>query len=633
MMIPGKYRVIEPTLDLVTPPDVMPAGRAIAAKNYEPVKRGASRFSGYERYDGQPKPSDQSYWILNFDAGTAAISAAQTVTGQTSGATGIAVLAGIVSSGSYGGGNAAGYLVLRQVSGTFQDNENLQVSAVTKCAANGTAAERNASTDALDATYLQAAIEAARALIAKPTGSGRVRGVWKYKGVRYCFRDNAGGTAGGMFKSSSTGWTAVDLGRRVAFTSGGTFEVSEGDVITGATSAATATVRRIIITSGDWTTGDAAGWLVLYGQTGTFQSENLNVGANLNVASIGGNSAAQTLTAGGTYRFVTHNFYGASNRRRMYFVNGVNAAMDFDGDYFALIPTTMTTDTPTHVAVYKNQLVLAFPGGSVQTQAVGEPYTSNVLLGTSELGLGADVTNLLSNFSDNLAITGRTQLKLLYGNDSDDFTLDDTNGYAGAYQDTLQLTGVPVYLDDTGIRKLTPTDAAFGNFSIGTLSEQVEPFLKDKREAGTSPTCSIVCKRKDQYRLFFDDGDALFVSFARKTRERLPCILPITFDHVVRNVCAEICSTGEDANEEVILFGTDDGWVMEMDVGTSFDGEEVQAHFRTAFDNDGKPNQRKQYKLTVLKADAAPTATLNCSAEFSGGDPDQPPVPETEFDI
>jgi hypothetical protein len=84
--------------------------------------------------------SFDTYSVLNFDAGTAAISAGDTVTGEDSGATGTAAYDATVNSGTYGTNDAAGYLALTGVTGTFEDDENLQVSAGTKSVANGTAA-------------------------------------------------------------------------------------------------------------------------------------------------------------------------------------------------------------------------------------------------------------------------------------------------------------------------------------------------------------------------------------------------------------------------------------------------------------------------------------------------------------
>lgn len=80
--------------------------------------------------------------------------------------------------------------------------------------------------------------------------------------------------------------------RKLAYTSGGTYEIIAGNVITGATSSVTATVFGVQLASGTWAGGDAVGTLwLLNDQSGAFQSENLNVGANSNVATIAADSA------------------------------------------------------------------------------------------------------------------------------------------------------------------------------------------------------------------------------------------------------------------------------------------------------------------------------------------------------
>ncbi len=81
--------------------------------------------------------------------------------------------------------------------------------------------------------------------------------------------------------------------RSVAFTSGGTYEIKAGDLVKGATSGAIASVHQApTLASGAWANGDAAGTLILENQVGTFAAENLDVGTNLNVATIAANSDA-----------------------------------------------------------------------------------------------------------------------------------------------------------------------------------------------------------------------------------------------------------------------------------------------------------------------------------------------------
>lgn len=80
-------------------------------------------------------------WELKFKTGSAAINVGDTVAGATS--TDTAVVTQVqITSGTWGGGDAAGILLIKAPSGTspyFQDGENLQVSAATKAVADGVA--------------------------------------------------------------------------------------------------------------------------------------------------------------------------------------------------------------------------------------------------------------------------------------------------------------------------------------------------------------------------------------------------------------------------------------------------------------------------------------------------------------
>jgi len=80
-------------------------------------------------------------WWIAFDGGTSTVPAiGDTITGATSSATGecIGVFTGYGVAPSAGGGAmpATGFIKLRSKSGDFQDNENLQVSGVTKAVVN-----------------------------------------------------------------------------------------------------------------------------------------------------------------------------------------------------------------------------------------------------------------------------------------------------------------------------------------------------------------------------------------------------------------------------------------------------------------------------------------------------------------
>lgn len=611
-------------LDLMTPALRMQPGRAIACVNYEPDLRGYSRVTGYERLDGRPKPSQASYWTLSFDQGATQIMEGDTVTGGTSGATGIALYDAEAATGSYGGGDAAGTIILTQVTGTFQDDEDLEVSASPVAVADGTATSRGADDDSDDTTWLRAAIDYARAQIAAVPGSGPVRGVWSYMGSKYAVRDNSGGTAGVLHKATTSGWQAQDLGREVAFTSGGTYEVLEGDIITGATSAATAIVRRVILTSGTWAGGDAAGRLIVNTQTGTFQSENLDVGANTNVATIAGDTAAITLPAGGRYEFVNTNFYGASNLRRCYFVNGVGKAHEYDGVVAVPINTGMPNDTPNHLAAYKLHLFLSFPGGSLQNSATGNPQSWNAVLGAAEIGLGEDITGLIGDSDTALIVLGRNKVSYLTGDDQNNFFLDTIADDAGAIEWSAQRVQQPVFFDDIGLRDLTATDK-FGDWRMGSKTFLVEPLIRAKRQAGVTVKASLRVRARDQYRLFWSDGTGITVYMGRKDPETLPFDL---------GMVVECCCSAEEADgTEVLLIGDSDGMVYQLDSGNDFDGEDVDAYIRLAFNSVGSQQRQKRWHKATLEVDASATTTLGMTAEYGYADPDQPPSPEQSFSV
>lgn len=356
-MTETRYYGLQGGLDLVTPAIQVPPGRAIAAVNYEPNPRGYQRIDGFERLDGHPKPSEASYWVLGFDASDTEVQEGDTVTGGTSSATGVALIDGVVESGSYVGGDAAGYLVLTAVSGTFQDDEDLEVSAAKVAEADGVAIERGALTDENDSTWYQDAIETARDNISAVPGSGPVRGVHVYKGDVYAFRDNAGGTAGVMHKATASGWSAQSLGSEIPFRAG-TAEFAEGETLTGGSSSATATIERVVAESGGWSSAwsEVATRFPVSGVTSAVAITALNetdiaffdaanddlrtyrltsgvwaqVGNDLNIASAG-NPAIARLT-----------------NSRIAFIDGSNdslSAYEFDGSDWAIVGSGLSVST------------------------------------------------------------------------------------------------------------------------------------------------------------------------------------------------------------------------------------------------------------------------------------------------
>lgn len=615
--------ILQGGMNLVTAALAVPAGQIIAGNNYFPVVSGLRRADGYERYDGRPRPSLASYWVLNFDAGTAAISLGDQVDGATSGATGKALVDAVVESGSYGGSDAAGYLVLTDVSGTFQDNENLQVSAATKCVANGVAAESGALTDANNSTWSQAAEATRRALITTVPGSGPVRGVKVLNGDLYAVRDNAGATAGILHKATSSGWTAQDLGSILQFDAA-TAEFLEGETVTGGTSTHTATIRRVVLETGSWSSG--TGFLVVSGASGTFQ-DNETITSASGSATSNGIVTANALPAGGRYDFTVHNFFGAAYTERLYGCQGEGYAFEWDGTYFTPIRTGLSAslDKPIRIAHFANHLFLAYQAGTINFSEIGVPTQFKTTAGAGSFEFGSPITDFPEEESTALVIFGRSQIGYIVGSSSSDFDLQDVSNDSGAIAWTVQTAGSPTYLDDAGVRRMETTEA-FGNWRLGTLTQLIEPLFKSKRDAGVCACASIRVRARDQYRLFFDDKSGIAVYLGREFAE----VTSFELGHTVECTCVGYVN-GEE--QESLFVGTSDGYVMELDRGKSFDGSQVLSWIRLPFNNLGTPRQNKRFSKAILECDAPAGASLKIITEFDNANPDQPPTGEQAFDV
>lgn len=609
-------------LDLVTPAVAVPSGRAIACLNYECGARGYTRSAGYERFDGQPSPSAASFWRQAFTTGTTAIAKGDVITGATSGATAIVLEAAVPESGDWATNDAAGDVFAYNLTGTFTDGEDLQVSAATVAVASEGPVENDTADDALRKARIIAAADERRAVILQIPGSGPVRGVFTYKGDVYGIRDNAGATAGVLHKAETGGWVAQSFGHTIDFnTSTARFEA--GETLTGGTSGATATIERVVKQSGDWgSTG--AGYLVLSGVSGTFQAAETITSASGSATATAA-QAAVTLPAGGTYQAVVHNFYGASNRVRAYLASGAGRAMEWDGTVMAPARTGLSDalDKPKYIAVISNHLLLGFDGGAVMNSGTGEPLTFEVVAGAAEQNLGEDITGIKASQKGAVVITGRNKIAYLTGKDSSDFFMKEISEDSGAVANTLEVVGKPLFLDDLGIRDMTAAQS-FGDWKMGTITYDIEPILSSLKKDGVVPVGAMRVRSKDQYRLFYSDGRGISIYFGRRKPECMIFKVPFT---------PSVLTSGEDSSGYEVLFaGDSDGWVYQIDKGGSFDGGEVEAYLRTAYLHQGNPMQEKRYQRGYLEMDTGLNgAQLAIAADFSYGSADRPAASEVPF--
>ncbi len=576
-------------MDIVGSPIFSKPGRARIAYNYEwSTGGGLERIAGIEPFDGQPSPSDAVYVYLQCSATITGISLGDVVDGATSGASGTV----IYLSGAYIG--------LTRVTGSFAV-EDLEVSAVVKA----TVSNVTPAVDGfLDNTLAKLAADEYQADITKVPGSGRVRGVAILNDEVFAWRDNAGATAMVIHKATTSGWTAVAMFHQISFTAGSNDYV-EGDTLTQG--GVSATVKRVVLESGTWGGGTAAGRLIITAPSGGVFAAGAAAGGG--VCTLSGASALITLSPGGRVRTDAYTFTAALADKRLYGCDGVNSEFEFDGTIYVPITTGMGSIRATAVRCHKSHLFFAYRG-SLQHSAIGNPYVWSAVFGASELGTGDTITNLISVGGNTdaaaLMVLCQNALHILYGNSSADWKLDPLSKISGAQADSAQDIGGVVALDTPGLMRY-PYTRNFGNFAWDTVSMDIQPIAKNQQCA-----CSVYVSGKFKYRLFFTDGTAISGLPVGKGQFEWSVI------NYGRNII--IAEHGEIEGDARTFYADDNGWVYEADKGRSLAGDTLPYAVKLLPLSQKSPMVEKTYRLMQFEVECFSACTLYTSGEFGNGE-------------
>ncbi len=135
------------------------------------------------------------------------------------------------------------------------------------------------------------------------------------------------------------------------------------------------------------------------------------------------------------------------------------------------------------------------------------------------------------------------------------------------------------------------------------VSDKITPYLNDLINTAAA---SCIVRRKNQYRLFFSGGAAVYMTFkGRKIMGMTPVTLP--------NPVSCISSAEGSSGQEEIYFGSSNGMVYQMDIGTSFDGDAITWSAELAFNHFGGPRQLKTFRKGVTEV----TGSGYCEFNFS----------------
>ena len=663
-----KVTLLRGGLDQVTPTLSLPEGFANFSVNFEcAITGGYGRVKGYERKDGRPAPSAATFTIVQVAVFANLPAVGGSIRQDTSGATGVVAAIG------------ANYLVVTKVTGTFNAVDNVENTAGTVLYGVATATTV-VLTAKQRAQYLNASADIYRADIEKVGGAvgfGPVLGEVEFQDVTYAFRALAADvTKVGLWKTTTGGWSAITLPSEVSYTTSvGSGAASSTPPAEGATltqGGVTATVRRVMQQTGDWrlgaTAADDTGRFIITNVSGgnfaagpatltggatvvlvgiqtaitiasggtTVAAGSFVVGKTYTILTVGttdftaigatantvgvafiatgvGSGTGTAWYPGAKYEFAVGNFFGQATTMRVYGASGADRGFEFDGTYYCPVATGAagaTGDKPKHVAVHRDSLFFSIESSALCSET-GEPYKFATGL---DIPCGDTISGLSvqpgSQQTGTLAVFCRSTIFMLYGVNTTTFTLVPFNVGAGAIDHSIQNAGNTFFFNNEGASSIAAT-INFGNFNPSNLTSRILPFINLER---TKIADSTLMRQKGQYRVFFNDGYGLYITLSNG---KPLGSMPVYFPHVVYSAWESELSTGA----SVSYIGTTDGYVMELEKGTSFDGNSIDAMFVLTWDAMKSPRVLKAFKQASIELRSETYAAIQVSYQLGYGSP------------
>ena len=609
--MPSKFVTLQGGLDLATPPIKVDAGSLSSSLNFfESVKGGYTSVAGYERFDGQPAPSEALYYLIEVTQWDLRDTPTPFVIGDTF--TVDAATYVIVNFYESEDGTAMS-IVCDTPTGTPPSDLDENPLAYLTDALIVSAEVGGALDEATRSIYEIDVREKARSFILPVTGENEVRGVAQINDEVIGWRDEISTGNLVAHKATPTGWEAVSYAQIVAADATNAAALGElcngGDyVIVGVYEYLPVDLAKVMLTVSK--ANPAAADLIVTDVL-TRDSDSAVIGGVLEVISY-------TFNGGGKIRSYPFNFYGGTSTKRLYFADGVNCAAVYWPDYNTISPIAtdyrLIDDVVTHVVAHNSRLFMATGGGTFITSVVGEPTTIDGLSGSQEVGLGDEITGFSINNTETLTIFTRNTTQVLQGTNPADWKLSPISYNSGAIADCISRVDDTFAVDDRGINQISRTDK-LGGFDAATITDDIQPLFIALRPFAT---CATYFRSLNQMRFYFGT-QFLFVS-------RVP--FSVGGQQAIRYGITEgaypasvLCASSEEnlAGNERVFVGAADGFIYQLDKGTSFDGGVID-HFIGLHSNHLKsPAMKKRFRYVDFEIASTNAVDMSVLYELAKG--------------
>lgn len=326
---------------------------------------------------------------------------------------------------------------------------------------------------------------------------------------------------------------------------------------------------------------------------------------------------ATAALAGGKCRFADFNFSGI---HKIAIVDGTNFPAIYDDSVNTVTYLTAPNDIQgaTHVAVFKGTTFYA-KGNNLIFSAPFDETDFSAANGGGTISVSHTITGLIV-FREQLIIFSRNKIQRLVGSTVADFAVQPITDSIGCLDaDTIQEVGGDImYLAPDGLRLLSATDR-IGDFGLEVASDPIAQDMQRFTDTSVSFS-SIVLREKAQYRIFGYVGTeqsavAKGVIGTKFSAQGAGNIAWAT----TSGIKAFVADSKYTSASEQAIFANEDGYVYELEVGYSFDGEPIEAIYESPYMAVTDPRTRKTfYKLTTyVELEGSVSLTLGVKYDFN----------------
>ena len=318
--------------------------------------------------------------------------------------------------------------------------------------------------------------------------------------------------------------------------------------------------------------------------------------------------------------------------RRVLIVDGINKAAYYDASSgYVQITHANAPTNPSLATEFKSHIFLA--GATDATQLhFSAPLNEtdfSPAAGAGVINVGFDIVAIKA-FRDQLFIFGSGNIRKLVGNSLADFQLLPVTDDLGclASDSIVEIGGDILFLGPDGIRPVSATDR-IGDVELETVSKNIQSvFNRIVSTEDLSKINTVLVRSKSQMRMFLGNADQAGIILG--LRQMSNGGIGYEFGELVGfdTTCA---ASGYVGTTEFVIHGTSDGKVMQQEVGTSFNGENILSIFSSPFYHMGDPELRKTFQRvsTYFRSEGLSVVRMGVIYDFE----DSATINPSDFEI